>query len=252
MTETKDHFSIGEVAQATGLTHRALRYYDAIGLVQPSLRQANGYRCYRRNDLLRLHEVCLYRDLGLSLNEIAEIIANDGQRTLRLSEQLSRLREKHARQANQIRAVEAALEASKKEQTSMQIHDMFNGFDPADHEDEARERWGQSDAWAESQRRTKGYSEQDWKDIKEEWRQIYASLFALLEAGAAPQSPAVQEQVEAHRLLIDRRFYPCPVETHLGLADLYESDPRFAKNINKHGEGLAIFLVAGIRASAAA
>ena len=88
MTETKDHFSIGEVAQATGLTHRALRYYDAIGLVQPSLRQANGYRCYRRNDLLRLHEVCLYRDLGLSLNEIAEIIANDGQRTLRLSEQL--------------------------------------------------------------------------------------------------------------------------------------------------------------------
>jgi hypothetical protein len=55
---------------------------------------------------------------------------------------------------------------------------------------------------------------------------------------------------ERHRLSIDRWFYPCSRAMHLGLASLYESDSRFAENIDKHGEGLTPFFVAAIRANA--
>ncbi len=56
---------------------------------------------------------------------------------------------------------------------------------------------------------------------------------------------------ERHRLSIDRWFYPCSTAMHLGLATLYETDTRFAENIDKNCEGLTPFLVAAIRANAA-
>lgn len=68
MDET--HRSIGEVAKATGLTVRALRHYDAIGLVRPSDRTGAGYRLYD-DDLARLARVVALRQLGLGLEQVA-------------------------------------------------------------------------------------------------------------------------------------------------------------------------------------
>ena len=69
MNET--HRSIGEVAKATGLTVRALRHYDAIGLVRPSDRTGAGYRLYGDDDLARLARVVALRQLGLGLEQVA-------------------------------------------------------------------------------------------------------------------------------------------------------------------------------------
>ena len=68
-----------------------------------------------------------------------------------------------------------------------------------------------------------------------------------MKAGKKPTDPAVMDIAERHRLSIDRWFYPCATLMHCGLAAMYETDLRFAENIDKHGKGLTPFLSAAIR-----
>jgi hypothetical protein len=99
-------------------------------------------------------------------------------------------------------------------------------------------------------KRTKRYTADDWKRIKVEQQAIYQDAAAMMKAGGKPSEPKAMDIAERHRLSIDRWFYPCNHAMQLGLASLYESDSRFAENLNKHGEGLTDFLVAAIRANA--
>jgi DNA-binding transcriptional MerR regulator len=80
MDET--HRSIGEVASATGLTVRALRHYDAIGLVRPSLRTGAGHRLYGDDDLARLARVVALRRLGLGLEQVASALDEEEPETV--------------------------------------------------------------------------------------------------------------------------------------------------------------------------
>jgi MerR family transcriptional regulator, thiopeptide resistance regulator len=73
---------------------------------------------------------------------------------------------------------------------------------------------------------------------------------AALSARCSPDDARAIDIAERHRLLIDRWFYPCSRQMHAGLADLYEADERFARNIDKFGAGLTQFLSAAIRANA--
>jgi MerR family transcriptional regulator, thiopeptide resistance regulator len=126
----------------------------------------------------------------------------------------------------------------------------FDGFDPAEFEEEAERRWGDSDAYKVSMERTKSYSPDDWKRLAAEQNAVYADLAAAMKAGKQASDDEVLEIAERHRLLIDRWFYPCSRAMQLGLAGLYENDPRFAANIDKHGEGLTSFLVEAIQENA--
>jgi len=127
---------------------------------------------------------------------------------------------------------------------------LFEGFDTAQYEAEAAQRWGSSEAFKESARRTKGYSSDDWRRFAAEQGALYADAFALLTAGEPPDSERARAVAERHRSLIDRWFYPCGREMHRDLSTLYQSDARFAANIDRHGAGLSAFLVAAIRAHA--
>jgi hypothetical protein len=131
----------------------------------------------------------------------------------------------------------------------MDLKTIFDGFDPAKYEDEAKERWGHTEAYRVSQKRTRGYTAADWQRLREEQAQIYSDAHALASQGVSPDSKASLEVAERHRLSIDRWFYPCSREMHRNLADLYENDVRFAENIDRFGAGLTKFLVAAIRAN---
>lgn len=72
---TGDRWSIGELARASGVTVRALRYYDEVGLVRASGRTGAGHRRYTAEDLRRLYRVRALRGLGLSLEEIGDALA---------------------------------------------------------------------------------------------------------------------------------------------------------------------------------
>ena len=126
---------------------------------------------------------------------------------------------------------------------------IFDGFDPSDHEAEAKQRWGHTDAYKESMKRTKSYTKEDWQKLKDDQASIYGDAVLAMKAGRKPEDEAVMDIAERHRLSIDRWFYPCSVVMHMALADMYESDRRFSENIDQYGEGLTGFLSEAIRAN---
>ena len=127
----------------------------------------------------------------------------------------------------------------------------MNEINHAEHEAEARSRWGDTDAYKESARRTKRYTAEDWKTIKGQQEAIETGLSAAMAAGAPSDGERATDLAERARLHIDRWYYPCSHAMHAGLAEMYVSDERFAAAFEKHGAGLAQFVADAIRANAA-
>lgn len=116
--------------------------------------------------------------------------------------------------------------------------------------DEARERWGHTEAYKESARRTKQYKPDDWAKIKAEAEAVEAGLAALLRAGEPSDGVQAMDLAEEARLHIARWFYPCPHKMHVGLADMYTADARFTAHYDEREPGLAAFVAEAIRANA--
>ena len=246
-------YQVKDVARLAGVSIRTLHHYDEIKLLVPKTRSRAGYRLYNDDDLLRLQQILIGRELGLSLEEIRRSLDDPRfDRKKALLAQREQLK-KRARQAEEmIRGIDAALAvvACRSKGEVMDMKEIFDGFDPAKYEEEARERWGKTDAYKESMKRTKRYTAADWKAIKAEQAAIYQDAAAAMQSGKKPSEPEVLAIAERHRLSIDRWFYPCTTAMHSGLASLYESDSRFAESIDKNCEGLTPFLVAAIRENA--
>jgi DNA-binding transcriptional MerR regulator len=244
-------FTVGELARLTGITVRALHHYDEIGLVVPSHRTAAGYRLYDDRDVIRLQQVLLFRELGLSLDEVAFAIDEAGTREELLRKHREVLVAKRERLDAMLSALDSALDALEKgnQMQPDDVKEMFEGFDHSQYEEEAKERWGDTDAYKESMRRTKSYGKAQWDQIQADWQKIYADMATLMRAGTSISDPRVQALVEAHRAHIDRWFYPCSVEMHKGLGAMYVQDPRFKANLDKVADGFAQYLSDAIAAS---
>jgi MerR family transcriptional regulator, thiopeptide resistance regulator len=245
-------YRVKEVARMAGVSIRTLHHYDEIGLLVPSRRSGAGYRLYDDDDLLRLQQILIGRELGLALEEIRRSLDDpDFDRRRALEDQRAQLVRKAEQTAEMLRAIDEALAVlNGTDGGDVDMKDLFDGFDHAAHEEEARQRWGHTDAYRESARRTKNYTDEDWSRVKAEQADLYADAAALLHAGTPADAEASMDVAERLRLSIDRWFYPCPHAMHRNLADLYEGDRRFADNIDKHGAGLTDFLVEAIRANA--
>ncbi|MEU6442423.1 MerR family transcriptional regulator [Streptomyces sp. NPDC047046] len=124
MTEASGRLlTVGRVAELTGVTVRALRYYGGIGLVRPTARTGAGYRAYAPADIERLRSVLAYRRLGFGLREIGELVdAPDADAVARLRRLRESLCEQRDRTAAAVRAVDGELEArlhgTHREQTA--------------------------------------------------------------------------------------------------------------------------------------
>jgi len=244
-------FTVGDLARLTGITVRALHHYDEIGLVCPSARSQAGYRLYSDADVVRLQQVLLFRELGLPLDEIGVVLADGALREDVLRQHRDVLVTRRARLDAMVDAVDAAL-ATLDKGLPMQPDDvtkMFDGFDHSQYEAEASERWGDTEAYKESARRTKSYGKAEWDQIKRDWAAIYGALADQMKAGTAVTDAKVQALVEQHRAHLDRWFYPCSIEMHKGLGAMYVADARFAANIDKTAAGLAQYLSDAIAAS---
>lgn len=252
---TRRTYQVKEVADLTGLTVRALHHYDSLGLLVPTARSAAGYRLYDDEDLLRLQQILIGRELGLSLEAIRRSL-DDPQfdRRQALRAQRTELAARAERTADMIRAIDAALTAiEEKDMSTVDFKKIFDGFDPKEHEDGVKQRWGDTDAYKVSMQRTKGYTEADWQRFAKEQGAIYADAVAARNDGVQPDEPCAMDIAERHRLSFDRWLYPCSPKMHSGLADMWETDRRFAESIDKHGGvvGLTEYLAAAVRANAA-
>ena len=151
-------------------------------------------------------------------------------------------------------AVDTALQTLQKG-TPMAANDLFEGFDdfdPRDYEHEARERWGHTNAYEESARRTGSYTKQDWQRIRAEADTITAGFVHAMDDGLAPGDEAVQALVGRHHAYLATYFYEPTPEVYGGLADLWVQDARFTKNIDKARLGLAAYQRAAVKAWVAA
>ena len=244
--------TVGQVAETFGVTVRTLHHYDEIGLLSPSERSHAGYRLYTAGDLERLATIVTYRRLDLPLDEVAALLRGEGSTLEHLRRQrdavLHRVEELHGL----VDAIDRAMEREMNEQpaTHEELKEIFGDGFSDDYQAEAQQRWGETDAWKESARRTKGYTKTDWERIRAEGEAVNAAFVAALEAGHPPTSAPAMNAAEAHRAQIDTWFYDCSHEFQRNLADMYVADPRFTKTYEDLAPGLAEYVRDAIHANA--
>ena len=245
--------TVGEVARLSGVTVRTLHHYDSIGLLVPSGRSVAGYRLYSSADVERLQEILFYRELGIGLEEIQRLLSSrDGRRVEILRSQRSRLLDRQRRLQSLVEAIDRAIDSEERGTTmsDKEMLEVFDGFDPREHESEAEARWGGTAAHQEASRRTRRYSEADWERIKASEKEIVEALANAMKSGMEASSDAVADLADAHRLHIDENYYPCSPRHHVALSDLYVQDERFAEYWNREGSGLAEYVREAIATNA--
>ncbi|MFJ2719073.1 MerR family transcriptional regulator [Streptomyces sp. NPDC087437] len=245
-------YSVGQVAGFAGVTVRTLHHYDDIGLLVPGERSHAGHRRYGDADLDRLQQILFYRELGFPLEEVAALLdpeADPGAHLRRRHELLTARIEKLTKMAA---AVEKAMEARRMgiDLTPEERFEVFGDHDPEQYADEVRQRWGDTEAYRQSQRRTASYTKEDWKRLTEEQDAIHRRMAALLDAGTPAGSEAAMDVAEEHRRFISGSYYDCGHEMHTCLAQMYVADPRFTATYEKIRPGLAAYLREAILANA--
>ncbi|MFB6520632.1 MerR family transcriptional regulator [Streptomyces sp. NPDC056401] len=246
-------YSVGQVAGFAGVTVRTLHHYDEIGLLSPSGRSGAGHRRYDDADLDRLQRILFYRELGFPLEEVA-VLLDDPESDPRehLRRQHALLSERIARLQQMAAAVEHAMEAKKMgiNLTPEEKFEVFGDKDPERYAEEARQRWGGTDAYAQSQRRVATYTKDDWKRIQDEVADWSARYAALMEAGEPADGEAAMAMAEEHRGHIVTWYYDCSYEMHTGLGEMYVADERFKEFYDSMRPGLAEHLRDSITANA--
>jgi DNA-binding transcriptional MerR regulator len=246
-------YSVGQVAERTGVTVRTLHHYDEIGLLSPSGRTAAGYRQYADADVERLAQIVRYRELSFGLDEIAKLLDDPDTEPLdHLRRQHALITERLAHLQRVVMSIEKAMEAAQVgiKLSPEEMFEVVGDQDPTQHAEEAEQRWGDTDAYRESHRRTSQYTKEDWLQIKTEGAEIDRRFAAALRSGLPSTSDEATAAAEAHRQQISRWFYECGYDMHRGLAEMYVADPRFTERYEQVAPGLAVYVRDAINANA--
>lgn len=161
---------------------------------------------------------------------------------------LKRRRERPAERTQRLGDMIAALDEAiatidrGNDMTDNDVESVFGGFEPSQYEEEVRERWGDTDSYAESRRRTTSYTEDDWRRQRKESDNNVSVFVDLVKSGVPATGPEAVEAAREHGAIIDRWFYPLGPQAHLGLARMYVTDPRFEATYEKAATGLAHYI----------
>ena len=245
---------VGEVAALAGVTVRTLHHYDRIGLLSPSGRTSAGYRQYTAADLDRLHQVLLYRELGFSLEEVATLLDDPSADPAdHLRRQHGLLRDRLERTTAMVAAVEKEMEARNMgiSLTPEERFEVFGDWLPEEYAAEAEEKWGDTEAWAQSRQRTRAMTKDDWLRVKAETDDVEGRFATALRAGVPAGSEPAMDIAEEHRQQISRNFHDCSPEMHAGLGRMYVEDERFTAYYERIAPGLAQYVSTAVQANAA-
>ncbi len=237
--------TVHEVSGLTGISVRTLHYYDEIGLLPPSEITPAGYRLYDDTALEKLQQILFFRELDLPLKEIANILNDPSfDRYKALENHRKLLLMKQKRLDGLLRLVDDTLKGDKMMS--------FKEFDMTEIEEakrkygeEAAQRWGNTEAFAENQEKTSHYGKEDWQRIQKESKEIFEVFASKMDQ--SPSDPAVQKLVVKWQEHITCNYYNCTKKILAGLGEMYVADERFTKNIDRYGKGLAQFMREAIR-----
>jgi len=241
MSDEQSWLTVKQLASLAGVSSRTLHYYDEIGLLLPTQVAANGYRQYDHQAVLRLQQIRFYRELGLGLDRIRQILDQPGFNPLHA---LETHRQALQAEANRLSRLLITLDKTIQHMEgkgTMTHQELFAGFTPEQeqaYEAEARRRWGDEKV-TESSRRWKSYGAEERQRILNEGGAIYLELNAHLTGD--PAAPEVQALIARwHQHL--RRFYEPTPEILRGLATAYSGDPAFAAFFARFDPALPDFL----------
>lgn len=241
-------YSVQQLAELAGLSARALRWYDQIGLLRPT-RAENGYRRYGPAQVDRLQQILLFRQAGLELREIARLLdAPDHDPEAALAAHLALLREKRRALELLIDTTEKTLKSMRGELT-MSDSQKFEGFKQklvAENEEkygeEVRRRWGNEAADASNARMMK-MTEEQYKAFQALGEELNALLAKATAEGDAA-SPDAQRVAELHKkwLCFTWGEGKYSAEAHRNLTQMYLDDERFTVYYEKIAPGAATLL----------
>lgn len=253
-SEDSGELTVGQVAGLVGVSVRTLHHWDEIGLVVPSARSWAGYRLYGPDDVARIHRVLVYRETGMPLAEVARILDDpDVDATAHLARQRDLLQARIAHLTRMLRAVDTMMERNSMGEnlTPQQQAEILGAeWDPA-WQEEAEERWGDSDEWAQAAARKAAMTRQDWARVAEETEALETDLANAMREGVVPGSERANALAERHRASIDRWFDTTYAKQVL-IARGYVANSRFTAYYDKRESGLAAWIKEIIDANAAA
>ncbi len=241
-------YSVKELAGLSGVTPRTLRHYDRIGLLVPKRHGSGDYRIYNSGEVDRLQEILIYRELGMELSEIKDLICSPKKnREERLHFHLDRLIAKRADIDTLIKNVEKTIEAEKGE-IEMNDNKKFEGLkkeminkNEEQYGEEIREKWG-DETIDESNRKMMNLSKVEFEDLKKMAAEINERLEKAVTGGLAADGEEGLAIARLHKKWLGYTWASYDPDAHLGLVDMYVADGRFKKYYDSNVEGCAEFL----------
>ena len=223
--------TVHEVSKLSGVSIRTLQYYDSIGLLKPSDYTESGYRLYDDAALERLQMILLFRELEFPLKDIGKIIDSpqfDKRKALEQQIELLTLKKEH---------IENLLNLARgiKEIGVNNIMD-FTAFDTKkidEYAAQAKESWGDTDAYKEYEKKSEGRTAEDNANIVKDMMMIFTEFGGMKEQD--PASDMVQKQVKKLQDFITDKMYNCTKEILSGLGKAYSAPGEMNANIDRAG-----------------
>lgn len=246
-------YGIRELSELAGVSARTLRYYDEIGLLKPLYTESSGYRFYGEREADLLWQILFYRERGLELRQIANILyQKDFDVVKALEEQLAELQGQRDRLDALIRTVTQTI-LSKKGEYEMSEQEKFAALkERAVRENE--ERYGEeirkaygADTVDESNQKLLNMTPEKWERFHQLEEEIREMLKNCVLGGISPESQEAKKLVRLHREWLCMTWPTYSVEAHKGVASLYVCDERFRKYYDEAVEGCAAFLKEAIQ-----
>jgi DNA-binding transcriptional MerR regulator len=241
-------YSVNQLATLAGVSVRTLHYYDEVGLLKPSRIKHNDYRQYDEVELLRLQQIMFFRELDFSLEQIKKILsAPSFEIQTALEEQKKLIKIKRHRLDRLIATIDKTIKKINHE-IIMEDQELYGNFSKSEmdkYAQEAKDRWGHTDVFKQSQERVKKMGRAGLAKVMKEASELTQEIAGAMKADPDPKSEAVQKLIGKHYEGL-RAFYEPNLSMYAGMAKMYVSDPRFKANYEKVATGLAEFMRDGM------
>jgi DNA-binding transcriptional MerR regulator len=240
-------YTVQKLGQIAGVSTRTLRYYDEFGILKPARINSSGYRIYGQAEVDRLQQILFYRELGVSLESIKDIVtapAFDGAQALRDHRQ--KLLEKREQLDLLITNVDKTI-ALTGGRINMSDKEKFEGFKQKLVDDnekkygkEVREKYGE-DTVNKSNAKVKNMSQEQYDEVTKLANELTETLQAAFQSGD-PAGELAQRAADLHRQWLSFYWDSYTKEAHAGVAQMYVDDERFTAYYDKVQPGTAVFL----------
>lgn len=240
-------YTVQKLAQLAGVSSRTLRYYDEIGILKPARINSSGYRIYGQKEVDRLQQILFYRELGISLDQIKEIITAPAFNAAdALKEHREKLLEKRKQLDLLITNVDKTI-ASVEGRTKMSDKEKFEGFKKKMIEDnekqygkEIREKYG-DETVDKSNAKLMNMTQEEHEAVTKLAEEVSSTLAQAMKTGD-PAGELAQKAAGLHKQWITFYWNEYSREAHAGLAEMYVADERFKAYYDKIRPGAAEFL----------